>query len=281
MSTNPLKSYLRKPEIYVKLPSGGKWWPEGTLETPPNREFPVLAMNGHDDLAMRNADGLMNGASSVAVIQSCVPNVRDAWEGPTMDIEYLFVAIRIASYGNEMESEGKCKHCGETTKFGVNLSGILEQMQFPDFETPVQIDDLFFMLKPASYKLTNLTQQQIFEKQRALLTVQSSDLTLEQKQVILRETIQKLGEITVSKLIEYVDYVMLPDGSRVYEREYLQEFIDQADRKNFDKLKRGIEEKNRQYAAPDLPFKCSNPECGKESVVRFDFNPSNFFAADS
>ena len=281
MSTNPLKSYLRKPEIYVKLPSGGKWWPEGTLETPPNREFPVLAMNGHDDLAMRNADGLMNGASSVAVIQSCVPNVRDAWEGPTMDIEYLFVAIRIASYGNEMESEGKCKHCGETTKFGVNLSGILEQMQFPDFETPVQIDDLFFMLKPASYKLTNLTQQQIFEKQRALLTVQSSDLTLEQKQVILKETIQKLGEITVSKLIEYVDYVMLPDGSRVYEREYLQEFIDQADRKNFDKLKRGIEEKNRQYAAPDLPFKCSNTECGKESVVRFDFNPSNFFAADS
>jgi hypothetical protein len=281
MSTNPLSSYLRKPEIYVKLPSGGRWWPEGSLVTPPNGEFPVMAMNGHDDLAMRNADGLMNGASSVAVIQSCVPNVKDAWSGPTMDIEYLFVAIRIASYGSEMESEGKCKQCRETTKFGVNLSGILEQMQFPDFDTPVQIGDLYFMLKPASYQLTDLTNQQIFEKQRALLTVQSSDLTLEQKQKILKETIQKLGEITVSKLIEYVDYVMLPDGSRVYEREYLQEFIDQADRKSFNKLKRGIEEKNRQYTAPDLPFVCSNPECNHENVVKFEFNPSNFFAADS
>jgi hypothetical protein len=281
MSTNPLSSYLRKPEIYVKLPSGGRWWPDSSLETPPNREFPVMAMNGHDDLAMRNADGLMNGASSVAVIQSCVPNIKDAWSGPTMDIEYLFIAIRIASYGNEMDSEGKCTKCKETTKFGVNLGGILEQMQFPDFETPVQIGDLYFMLKPASYQLTNLTNQQIFEKQRALLTVQSSDLTLEQKQKILKETIVKLGEITVSKLIEYVDYVMLPDGSRVYEREYLQEFIDQADRKSFDKLKKGIEEKNRQYSAPNLPFVCSNPECGHENTVRFEFNPSNFFAADS
>jgi len=98
---NPLSNYLRKPEIYVKLPSGGRWWPADSLETPPNGEFAVLAMNGHDDLAMRNADGLMNGASSVAVIQSCVPGIKNAWVGPNMDIEYLFVAIRIASYGNE------------------------------------------------------------------------------------------------------------------------------------------------------------------------------------
>jgi len=281
MSTNPLSSYLRKPEIYVKLPSGGKWWPSGSIEIPPNNELPVLAMNGHDDLAMRNADGLMNGASGANVIQSCVPSVKNAWDGPTMDIEYLFIAIRIASYGNEMSSEGKCTKCKETTKFGVNLGGILEKMQFPDFETPVQVGDLFFMLKPASYQITNLTNQQIFEKQRALLTVQSSDLTLEQKQKILKETIVKLGEITVSKLIEYIDYVMLPDGTRVYEREYLQEFVDQADRQSFEKLKKGIEGKNQQYAAPDLPFTCSNAECGHENIVRFEFNPSNFFAADS
>lgn len=281
MSMNPLSNYLRKPEIYVKLPSGGRWWPADSLETPPNGEFAVLAMNGHDDLAMRNADGLMNGASSVAVIQSCVPGIKNAWVGPNMDIEYLFVAIRIASYGNEMETEGKCAKCKETTKFGVDLSGILERLSFPDFETPVQIGELFFVLKPASYQITNLTNQQLFEKQRALLTVQSSDLTLEQKQAILKETIAKIGELTVSKLIEYIDYVIMPDGSRVTQREFIQEFIDQADRKNFEKLKKGIEEKNRQYQAPDLKFVCSNSECKHENAVRFEFNPSNFFAADS
>lgn len=279
MSMNPLSNYLRKPEIYIKLPSGGKWWPEGSIDIPPNNELPILAMNGHDDITMRNADGLMNGASSVEVIQSCVPSVKNAWLGPNIDIEYLFIAIRIASYGNEMDMEKKCSKCGETTKFGINLQGILESIQIPDFEIPVQVGELYVMLKPASYQLTNLTAQQIFEQQRAILATRSNDLTMEQKEKILKDTIKKLSDITVSKLIEYIDYIMMPDGTRVTEREFLQEFIDQVNRRDFDTLKNGIDEKNRQYGVPDLPFKCS--ECGHEESFKFEFNPSNFFAADS
>lgn len=281
MSMNPLSNYLRKPEIYVKLPSGGRWWPDGSINIPPNNELPVLAMNGHDDINMRNADGLMNGASSVEVIQSCVPSIKNAWVGPNMDIEYLFVAIRIASYGNEMTMEKKCSKCDETTKFGINLQVILENMNFPDFEIPVQIGDLYAILKPASFQLTNLAAQEVFEQQRAILAARSSDLMMDQKEKILRESIRKLGNITVSKLIEYIDYVMLPDGSRVSEKEYLQEFIDNIDRKKFNDLKKGIEQKNREYAVPNLPFKCSNEQCNHEETFKFEFNPSNFFAADS
>lgn len=281
MSMNPLSNYLRKPEIYIKLPSGGRWWPEGSIEIPPNGELPVMAMNGHDDITMRNADGLMNGASSVEVIQSCVPSIKNAWHGPNMDIEYLFIAIRIASYGNEMEMEKRCSKCKESTKFGINLQAILENMRFPDFEAPIQIGELYIMLKPATFQLTNITAQEIFEQQRAVLAARSSDLTLEQKEKMLRESIQKLGNITVSKLAEYIDYVLLPDGSRVSEKAYIQEFIDEIDRKNFDALKKSIESKNREYSAPDLPFKCSNPECNHEETFKFEFSPSNFFAADS
>lgn len=278
---NPLSNYLRKPEIYVKLPSQGRWWPADSIEIPPNGELPVLAMNGHDDITMRNADGLMNGASSVEVIQSCVPNIKNAWVGPTMDIEYLFIAVRIASYGSSMEMEKKCSKCKESTKFGINLQAILENMRIPDFETPIQVDELYAMLKPASFQLTNLTAQEIFEQQRAILAARSNDLTMEQKERILKESIRKLGNITVSKLVEYIDYIMLPDGTRVSEKQYLQEFIDNIDRKNFNTLKKGIEDKNRQYGAPDLPFQCSNPDCNHQETFKFEFNPSNFFAADS
>ena len=281
MSMNPLSNYLRKPEIYVKLPSGGRWWPNESIQIPPNNEFPVMAMNGHDDVTMRNADGLMNGASSVEVIQSCVPNIKNAWSGPNIDIEYLFIAIRIASYGNEMTMEKKCTKCKETTKFGINLQYILENLKLPDFDTPIPVGELYVMLKPASFQLTNLTAQEVFEQQRAILAARSSDLTLEQKENILKESIQKLGYITVSKLVEYIDYVLLPDGNRVAEKVFLQEFIDEIDRKNFNILKKGIQEKNQQYSSPDLPFKCSNSKCNHEESFKFEFNPSNFFAADS
>lgn len=279
MSMNPLTNYLRKPEIYVKLPSGGRWWPAGSIEIPPNQELPVLAMNGYDDLAMRNADGLMNGASSVDVIQSCIPNIKNAWVGPNIDIEYLFIAIRIASYGNEMDMEKTCSKCKESTKFGINLQKILEGMKIPDFDAPIQVGELFVMLKPSTFQMVNLTAQEIFEQQRAIIATRSSNLTLEQKEKILKETIQKLSNITVSKLIEYIDYVMLPNGDRVNQKEYLQEFVDQISRRDFDTLKRGIDSKNRQYSTPDLPFKCSN--CNHTETFKFEFNPSNFFAADS
>ena len=29
---NPLQKYFRQPKIYVALPSGGHWYPEGALE---------------------------------------------------------------------------------------------------------------------------------------------------------------------------------------------------------------------------------------------------------
>lgn len=278
-SSNPLKKYLRKPEIYIKLPSGGRWWPEGSLSVPPNGEIPIQAMTGHDDLVMRNADGLMNGASSVEVIQSCVPAVLDAWEGPNMDIEYLFIAIRIASYGHEMDMEGKCKKCGETTKYGIDLRQVLGTVKIPDFEIPVHLEDLAVFLKPSSYKLNNLTAQEVFEQQKAIMAVQSANLTLEQKEKILKDSVRKLTDITVNKLIEFVDYILMPDGSRVTEREFLEEFINNITREDFTKLKAGIEATNKGYGIDDLPFKCH--ACAHEDKMRFEFNPANFFAAAS
>lgn len=276
---NPLAKYLRKPEIYVKLPSRGKWWPPDTINMPANNEVPVMAMTGYDDLMMKNADGLINGSTGVGVIQSCIPNIIDAWSGPTMDIEYLFIAIRIASYGHEMAMEKKCSKCGETTKYGIDLRTILEKINFPDFELPVMIDDLAVILKPGTYRLTNLTSQEIFEQQRAIIATQNSDLLLEQKEKILKDAIKKLSEISVSKLIEYIDYIMLPDGSRVSDKTHLQEFIDKIDRKSFKTLKQGIELKNKEYTVPKIPFKCHS--CNHEESLNFEFDPGNFFAADS
>lgn len=279
MIDNPLKNYLRKAEIHIKLPSNGKWWPEGSIEIPPNGEMPILAMTGHDDLVMKNADGLMNGASSVEVIQSCVPNIKNAWVGPNVDIEFLFIAIRIASYGEEMNVEKQCVKCKETSKFAINLHAVLQNMQFPDFNKTVQVGDLHFMLKPSTYEMANLSAQKLYEQQRAILAAQSTDLTVESREKILRETIQKLGEINTNQMIEFIEYVILPDGSKVTEREHIVEFIHQASRKDFDTLKKGIDDKNSQYVTPEIPFTCA--ECGSSEITKFEFNPGNFFAAVS
>jgi hypothetical protein len=40
--TNPLKNFFRQPIIYVKLPSGGNFYPAGSINMPPNQEIPGL-----------------------------------------------------------------------------------------------------------------------------------------------------------------------------------------------------------------------------------------------
>jgi hypothetical protein len=97
---NPLRQYFRQPAIYIRLPSGGEFYPPGTLDMPPNQELPVLPMTAVDEITYRTPDALFNGSAMVNVIQSCVPNIRDAWAIPAMDVDSILVGIRVASYGH-------------------------------------------------------------------------------------------------------------------------------------------------------------------------------------
>lgn len=43
-NNNPLKQYFRRPAVYIKLPSNGKNYTEGSLDMPENGELPVYPM---------------------------------------------------------------------------------------------------------------------------------------------------------------------------------------------------------------------------------------------
>ena len=77
-TVNPLQAYFRRPAIYVQLPSGGKFNEPGELEIPENGESPVYPMTAKDEILMRTPDALMNGATTVEVIQSCCPNINSS-----------------------------------------------------------------------------------------------------------------------------------------------------------------------------------------------------------
>ena len=112
--SNPLAKHFRQPVMYLKLPSNGRWWANGALEIPVTGEIPIYAMTAKDELMFKTPDALLNGQGVVDVIQSCMPNIKDAWRIPNLDIDVILIAIRIASYGHEMEFESTCPHCGKS-----------------------------------------------------------------------------------------------------------------------------------------------------------------------
>jgi len=74
---NPLAGLMRQPKIYIKLPSGGQYWPQGSIVIPENGDLPVYSMTAKDELLLKIPDALMNGQAIVEVIQNCIPSIKN------------------------------------------------------------------------------------------------------------------------------------------------------------------------------------------------------------
>jgi len=71
MDNNPLKAYFRRPAIYLKLPSEGKYYPQGSVDIPVNGEVAVYPMTAVDEITTKTPDALFNGSAVVEIIKSC------------------------------------------------------------------------------------------------------------------------------------------------------------------------------------------------------------------
>lgn len=279
MTSNPLSGYFRHPELYISLPSQGKWWTTGSLEPTENGEYAIFPMTGQDELTMKNADGLMNGDTTVRVIQSCCPSVKNAWSMPSIDVDTVMIAMRIASYGHKMESETRCAKCNEEIGFAVDLRYVLSGIQIPNYDQPIEIKDLTLFARPAPYQIVNLNNMETYQQQRAIMQLKNQDLTEEQKVEIVKAAVQRLTDISVSRLSEFIDKIILPDNTVVTDKRFINEFINNADRETFNKLKDELTHKSKEYKLPSIPLKCDH--CGHEDQRAFQFDPASFFATSS
>ena len=120
-TSNPLQQFFRQPAIYIRLPSDGQHWPPGSLNMPANHELPVYPMTAIDEITYRTPDALFNGQSTISVIQSCVPNIKNAWHMPGIDLNSVLIAIRVASYGHNMEVDSSCPSCESLGEYVTDL----------------------------------------------------------------------------------------------------------------------------------------------------------------
>ena len=149
--SNPLSKFFRTPSVYAKLPSNGKWYPEGAIDLPIGGQIPVYPMTAQDEIMIRTPDALMNGEGLVHVIASCCPNIKTPWEMPVVDVEAMLVAIRIASYGESMTVPHKCSNCGEISDYEVSLPQLMDQYRCPNYGH-VSLNGLTIHLKPITLR---------------------------------------------------------------------------------------------------------------------------------
>jgi hypothetical protein len=64
VDNNPLRQYFRRPSIYFRLPSDGRYYDASVVSMPPNRELPVYTMTAIDEMTVRTPDALFNGTEA-------------------------------------------------------------------------------------------------------------------------------------------------------------------------------------------------------------------------
>src|SRR6056300_1054131 len=100
---------------------------------PETGELPVYAMTAKDELTFKTPDALLNGQATVDVIQSCIPNIKNAWAMPSIDLDAVLTAIRIASIGETMDMTVTIPNTEIETTYTVDLRRVLDNFQNIDY----------------------------------------------------------------------------------------------------------------------------------------------------
>lgn len=245
---------------------------------PANGELPVYPMTAIDEITYRTPDALFNGQATVNVIQSCVPNIKDAWAVPSIDLDTILIAIRIASYGHDMDFATTCPACNDTSERTIDLRTMLDALRSPDYASHITHGDLEIYFRPLSYKNLNDNSQLQFEQQKLLQVIPDSAVSDADKMTALTRAFKQLTEITVRSLSISITMIKTPQAL-VSEQPFIEEFLKNCDRELFNQIRDHVLGLREQSELQPLKLQCTACNHKYEQALTLDM--ASFFAPAS
>ena len=274
---------MRQPKIYIRLPSGGQYWPAGSIIPTENGEFPVYSMTARDELLLKVPDALLSGQAVVDVIQNCIPNIKNAWQIPSIDLDVILIALRLATYGEQMKTPVSLNDDIEI-EHTIDLRTVLDSLQNSIIWDPlIQInDELIVYVKPLTYKQIADSALKTFETQKIMSVINNDTINDEEKIKIFQESFNKLTEVTIN-LVQNSVYMVESTAGTTDNQQHIQEFLNNIDKEMFNKIQSHLDDlKNRNEIKPiviDTPQEYKDRGYQNDTIeIPLVFNPSTFFA---
>ena len=203
---NPLGKYYRQPQIYITLPSKGRYYTPDVFTPTENGEIPVLPMTAKDEMAFKTPDAMMNGQATVDVIKSCVPNIKNPWKMTNYDTDTVLLAIRIATYGETMDITFTTPVTNEQKSTTLNIPALLESLRNIEIKDEATTSTGFkFKIEPLTYEKLTKIQIAQFEQQKIYTNVADSGLPDSEKYVRFAESYRKINAVNFSLLVDYLE----------------------------------------------------------------------------
>jgi len=279
---NPLSMFLRQPKIYIRLPSNGEFWPAGSLEASETGEYPVYSMTAKDELMLKVPDALMNGQAVVDVIQHCMPNIKNAWNTPNIDIDMVLIAIRLATYGEMMTTPVKFGNDLEL-EYQIDLRVLMDSLMNQITWNPVVPinDELTVFVKPLTYKQISAAAIKTFETQKIMQVVNDDKISEDDKIKLFKESFKNLSDATLGSISDSISRIDSSNGS-TDNSEHIAEFVENIDKDIFNKIQNHLEQLRDANAIRPMNVAVTD-EMREKGVtgdtidVPITFDPSTFF----
>ena len=278
--SNFLKNHQRQPKIYIDLPSEGKFYDSTVVQDMQTTQLPVYGMTAMDEIVLKTPDALFSGEATCQVISSCIPAIINPWALVGFDIDYILIARRIATYGDEMPIETKCSSCSETNTNDVGLGRLLESFAEYKTSTTFNIGDLTVFVEPISYKENTSFSKEQYVLERQASQVSQLDATQEEKDKELQKILTQMTNLTLRLSVSYISKIS--DGTDAEDdKQQLLDFISNNDAKFYKDLQAKIKEISDNWNLPTFDITCGNPECEVQYKSKISVDYASFFGNKS
>lgn len=270
--SNPLQKYFRQPKLYISLPSKGMFYEPGSIQGD-YTNLAVYAMSGLDEIIYKTPDALFTGEATAKVIESCCPSIKNARIMPSIDIEAVMVAIRIATFGSTLTINHSCKNCNEENDYEIELSTIIDYFNELKYENTIRVsDDLTIKIRPLQYEEMSYMSMENFKLQKTLY--QTENLEEKERQNKIDEIYQSLSELQLQLFLTTIEQIQTTEGI-VTEKRFIEEWLRNTDRSIYNLIKEKLEQNKETWSSPKQNIQCAN--CKTTDQVQVVLDQSNFF----
>jgi hypothetical protein len=272
---NPLTQFSKKPARYIRIPSQGIGYTKGITLTD-SGELAVYPMTAKDELMLKSPDALLNGQAVMGVLANCVPDIVDPTETSVIDLDAIMVAIRMATYGDNMDMEITCPHDQHENTVGVQLPMLLDQQTYWTGLTEVELESgVKAKLKPYTIRDHNRMSLNSFDQMTKLNQLDKDDNDTATKLMAANVSFSSLVDVSLDIVARSVEVAITPDGQEITDFEFIKEWIRSLSKSEFEIIDKALKDLVKIGLPKSMNIKCD--KCSEVFEAPINFNPSDFF----
>lgn len=274
---NPLSQYFRTEKFFITLPCTPNMYPEGVIEYSDSGEVGVMGMTAADELRTKNPDALLNGEAITGLLTSCIPAIKKPKELLANDIDACLLAIKHASYGDDIETNADCPECDAENSFSINITQSIANITPLKDEYFIETEDgMRIYGKPLTFRLLIKTLRQQFEQEKIMSDAQNPAISDEQKLKLFSRSFSAMADMTGELILGCIKQIVVPDTDEpITDEKHIEEFLNNVEKERIEQINTLLQEINSAGIKKTLTAKCK--KCEHEWEVNIDFNPMTFF----